>query len=420
MRIAASVVIVLVPALMLGCRKPPSAATKTKPATVEPIKETQLNTVVLTEDAEKKLGLAVAAVEERAFRRARSYPGEVVLPASALVTVSAPVSGKLKVVKGQELPQVGSTVKAGQTMFSLVPHALTQAEQIALKSAVLSLHGAQVDAEGQVKQWESQVKSEDVNVKRFKGLYLNGGGIKKDVDDAEAKLDLAQKGLTAALEKKKLVDSIQLETDADKVKALVISSPRSGIVRTTFAVPGELVPAGAALFEVMNIDKIWIKVPVYLGELPDIAEGKPAQVNNLADLPGTPGVTAQAVQAPPTAAAPSSSADLYYELANTKGKYRPGEKLSVLVPLRDQDKSLGVPWQAVVTDINGGTWVYEQTAPHTYVRSRVQVRYVEAKISASGDNWAVLAEGPKAGTKIVTAGAAEVFGSEFGKSFGAN
>ena len=58
-------------------------------------------------------------------------------------------------------------------------------------------------------------------------------------------------------------------------------------------------------------------------------------------------------------------------------------------------------------DIHGGTWLYEQTAERTYVRRRVQVQYV------SGTS-AVLKEGPKKGTKVVTAGAVELFGTEFG------
>jgi cobalt-zinc-cadmium efflux system membrane fusion protein len=306
--------------------------------------------------------------------------------------------------RSQELPQVGSSVKAGQVMFSLVPEVLTQAELITLKMAVLTLQGAQIDAEGLVKQWESQVTAADVDVQRFKKLYRDGACTKKELDDTEAKLDSAQKGLTAAREKKTLADSIQLKTDAEKVEALVIAAPRSGIVRATFAVAGQLVPAGAPLFEIMKADQVWIKVPVYVGELPEIAEGEPAQVNNLADPLGAPGVTAKPVPAPPTAQA--SSADLYYELANAKGKYRPGEKVSVRVPLRDAKKSLGVPWQALVQDIYGGTWVYVEAAPHKFIRQRVQVRYVDK-------GWAVLDQGPAVGAKVVTAGAAEVFGTEF-------
>jgi hypothetical protein len=60
----------------------------------------------------------------------------------------------------------------------------------------------------------------------------------------------------------------------------------------------------------------------------------------------------------------------------------------------------------VLHDIHGGQWVYEQTAPHTYTRRRAQVARL-----AGGD--AVLASGPPVGSKIVTDGSAELFGTEF-------
>jgi RND family efflux transporter MFP subunit len=372
-----------------------------------PVKEAELNTVVLTELAEKRLGVKTAKAEERPLRRQQSYGGEVTLPASALLTVSAPVSGTLQIPKGQALPPVGARVTSGQAMFTLIPHVLTQAERVSLAQVKLQLAQAKIDADGQVNQAQVQVEAAKVEFKRAEKLYQGSAGIKKDVDDALARLQLAQKGLDAALLRKNLVDHMEVDTEAVAVKPLVIPAPRKGIVRATFAVPGELVPSGAPLFEIMNVDRVWVKVPVYVGELAEIADREPARINNLADPPGAPGVKANPVQSPPTAQAQASAVDLYYELANPEGKYRPGERVSVLVPLKGDDKSLSIPWSAVVHDIYGGTWVYVQTAPRTYARQRVQVRYVV------GDR-AVLAEGPAVGALVVTEGAAELFGTEFG------
>jgi RND family efflux transporter MFP subunit len=395
--------------LAVGCgRKPQGASKPEAPAKVaNPPKETQLNTIELTQDAEKKLGLQTAAVEERAFARQRPYAGEVTLPGSALLTVSAPVSGTLKAEKGQDLPQVGAAVRRGQVLFTLVPHALTQADMASLALAQLQLKKAQIDAMTQVDQALVQLKNAKIDFDRFHQLVSQGANPKKDEDDARAKLDVAEKAHEAAVDLKKMFDSLKLDKADGLVKPLPIPSPRQGLLRTTFAVPGETVPAGAPLFEIMNVNTVWIKVPVYAGELADIADHKPVQVNNLSDPPGARGVTAKPVPAPPTAQAQASAVDLYYELGNTDGKYRPGQRVGVLVPLKDEAKSLAVPWSAVVHDINGGTWVYVQTKERTYARQRVQVKYV------TGDH-AVLEQGPRAGTKVVTAGAAEVFGAEFG------
>jgi len=66
-----------------------------------------------------------------------------------------------------------------------------------------------------------------------------------------------------------------------------------------------------------------------------------------------------------------------------------------------------IPASALVQDYHGGSWVYENPSAQTYVRRRVDVRYVV-------DSWAVLGPGPDAGAKVVTAGAMELFGTEFG------
>ena len=66
-----------------------------------------------------------------------------------------------------------------------------------------------------------------------------------------------------------------------------------------------------------------------------------------------------------------------------------------------------VPFSAIVYDANGGAWLYENTEQHVFVRRRVEVREVV-------EHFAVLARGPDVGVEIVTTGAAELFGTEFG------
>jgi RND family efflux transporter MFP subunit len=388
-----------------GGDKPAKPAAPAKVA--QPVKETQLNTVVLTPEAEQRLGVQTAEVQRRPLRRLQSYAGEISLPTNAVLTVSAPVSGTLQMPNGHTLPAVGARVQKGQPMFGLVPHVLTQAEKVSLAQAQLQLGTLKIEADGKVKQAQVQVDAAKTEFDRTKRLYEGSAGTRKEFDDAVAKLQLAQKGLDAALLSKSLVDGMHLDTEAVSVKPLVIPAPRKGIVRATFAVGGETVPSGTPLFEIMNADTVWVKVPVYVGEVAEVADRESAQINNLADAPGASGVLAKPVQTPPTAQAQASAIDLYYELPNPDGKYRPGERVSVLLPLKGEDKSLSLPWSAVVHDIYGGTWVYVQTAPRTYARQRVQVRFVV------GDR-AVLAEGPAVGARVVTAGTAELFGTEFG------
>jgi hypothetical protein len=72
-----------------------------------------------------------------------------------------------------------------------------------------------------------------------------------------------------------------------------------------------------------------------------------------------------------------------------------------------ETRALVVPLAAIVHDLNGGAWVYEQLDPNTFTRRRVEVERVVG-------TQAVLTRGPPPGTKVVTDGAAELFGIEFG------
>jgi hypothetical protein len=66
-----------------------------------------------------------------------------------------------------------------------------------------------------------------------------------------------------------------------------------------------------------------------------------------------------------------------------------------------------LPYSAVLYDANGDTWTYTNPEPLVFVRHKISIDRVDG---AS----AILAEGPDVGTKVVTVGAAELIGTEFG------
>jgi hypothetical protein len=154
---------------------------------------------------------------------------------------------------------------------------------------------------------------------------------------------------------------------------------------------------------------VWVKTPVYVGDVAEIDTAAEASVGTLTQKHPVVVRKATPVSAPPSANAVASTIDLFYKLDNHPQEYTPGQRVAVSLPLRDESESLTAPWSAIVFDIHGGTWVYERTGETTFARRRVLVRYVT-------DDIAVLADGPSPGTKIVTAGAAELFGAETGYS----
>jgi hypothetical protein len=66
-----------------------------------------------------------------------------------------------------------------------------------------------------------------------------------------------------------------------------------------------------------------------------------------------------------------------------------------------------IPYSALLYDPNGDTWTYTSPDSMVFVRAPVTVEYIDGDV-------AVLSNGPPAGTRIVTVGVAELFGTEFG------
>jgi hypothetical protein len=68
---------------------------------------------------------------------------------------------------------------------------------------------------------------------------------------------------------------------------------------------------------------------------------------------------------------------------------------------------LVIPYAAVLYDVQGQSWVYTNPTPLTYVRASITVATITG-------NQVTLTAGPPAGTVIVTVGAPELYGAEYG------
>jgi hypothetical protein len=75
-------------------------------------------------------------------------------------------------------------------------------------------------------------------------------------------------------------------------------------------------------------------------------------------------------------------------------------------PVKRSGKQKLVPYEALIYDAAGKTYVYTSPERLTFLREPVSVDRVEG-------NRVFLTVGPRAGTRVVTVGATEVYGTEF-------
>lgn len=392
------IAIVAAATILFGCGKPQAAETqKSAPAAkVEnAVKETELATIKLSPQAEARLGIEIAEASIRPVADTRSYAGEIVLPPDRTTAVAAPLSGTLggTLASGSDnssgLPVAGLFVRRSQPLYRLTPFLSPERD-------------LRLQIERDIAAAQTRVEAARVRLNRAEQLLRDKAGSEKNLQQSREDFDLAENELKAARSRLERFDSKPLTSEY----SITITAPRDGIVTKVLANPGQTIAGGAPLLEIANLSSVWVRVPVYVGDLREIAPSQSAKIQNLGDAPGAASRSARPVKAPPSADAVANTADLYFELANADGSLRPGQRLNVTLSLRGATESLTVPWSAVVYDINGGAWVYENTAPQTYVRCRVEISRVV-------NSQAVLARGPTVGTKIATAGVAELFGTEF-------
>jgi RND family efflux transporter MFP subunit len=363
--------------------KPVSAA-----SVANPVPEGALTTVRLSVDAVRRLAIATEPVESASVQPTRTVGGEVVVPPGLSVVVAAPVAGTVLAPESGALPAAGSRVARGATLLRLapLPPDLAQAERD------LSVTRARLQ----------QAQAESARTARLFAERLVSA---REQERAQAELATARATAEAVEAQLRLVRGGR----ASGLTTLRVTTPSEGIVRTLSVAPGQSVAAGAPLAEVLRTDRLWIRVPLYAGDARLVRATASAGVRALGGPTDGPMTSATPVAAPPSADATAASVDLYYEMRGAVATLRPGERVSVTLSLvgGGVERGLTVPVASLVRDLSGGTWVYERADSVTFVRRRVEVARLV------GDR-AVLALGPAVGARIVTSGAAELFGTEFG------
>jgi cobalt-zinc-cadmium efflux system membrane fusion protein len=378
-----------------------------------PVTEQSLSTIVLTEKAEVRLGIVLAEVELADVQQKRTFGGETVVPPGQMAVVSAPIAGLLGPPGPLGVPLPGSQLEKGQAVFSFTPlltperDVLTPAERVSVAQTRAGIATAQIEAGRDVEAAKINVEAAQIAYDRAQELLRSKAGSQRSMDEAEAALRLAKEAQAAAEARHAFLSGIRLEEEAGELASHTIESPVAGVLQDIPVAAGETVVAGEALLSVVKLNPIWVRVPVYVGNWRQIDTEHGASVGEYGQPPDAPARAAKYVSAPPRSADPNATTvDLFYELDNEDGRLYPGQRLPVTLPIESRQKSLVVPFSAILYDIYGGAWVYRQEAPQTYVRTRVEVKYVDPPN-------AVLQRGLEPGAKVVTDGAVELFGTEF-------
>lgn len=336
--------------------------------------EQDLALVRLVSRATERLGIQTTSVERRPTTRTQSFGGFVMTAPGRVLQIVSPGDGTVLAAGGAGLPYPGTRVEKGEELLRLLvvsPAEAAQAREIVeVAAARLAVAEAALEEQG---------------------------------DAGLLEVERARSSLEAARHRQRLLTS-GAGSGAERLAPLLVTSPFAGVVSSLAVSAGQSVSAGAALVELVQTDPVWVRTPLFSGDLSLLDPRADASVRRLGERDWRSGPR---IAGPPTANASSSSVDLFFELPNPSGELRPGERVEVRLAFASQGPAIVLPHSAVVYDIHGASWVYEELESDVYVRRRLEIDFVR------GDD-VVARSGPADGARIVTEGAAELFGAEFG------
>ena len=370
-----------------GSSTPPASGKAAPAAKVDsPKPEMDLASVTLSPEAQKHLAIQTMKAAIEPVTQTRTVGAEAMVPPGKSVVVTAPIAGTLTAARAAAI----GPVSRGDVIFEIVP--LQQAER--------DVRG---EAERAVEEAEARLTQTTQRAQRLEQLLKEGSASVRAVEEAQADRRVAAAAADAARKRLESVSRMAIGARGE----MALRAPFDGLILELKAAPGQTVAAGAPVAELAQTSNLWIRAAVYAGDLPSLDTSQPAMVARLGQETTGPWRQVARVAGPPAANASAASVDLYFDVpANAAMPMRPGERVALRVPLKTSARALVVPQSAVIYDVNGGTWVYEQRAPTQYARRRVELG------GPSGAN-VIVVRGLAEGMTIVTVGAAELYGTEF-------
>jgi len=163
----------------------------------------------------------------------------------------------------------GDAVDIGQVLLRL--------EDTQIRAKVERTRQALRARDAQLKTTISQEKQAHHDAKRFQSLFAQGTTTKRESEQMELAWTLAKNQVNAA--KALRAEAKAAVTEAQSVlHDLTITAPSTGIITTRIVNAGEVVTAGAPLFDIVDLDRLYLKAYIQELHIGKIRLNLPAQV----------------------------------------------------------------------------------------------------------------------------------------------
>ncbi len=314
----------------------------------------------------RALGIQTAPLQSQTDSVIASFPAQVIVPPKAEQVVSSPVAGLV----AQLLVQQNQVVRSGDPLVRLVSPELGQL-QLQLLQAI-----ARATLARQAARREQALFDEGIIPQRR--VQETQAGLK----EAEAALNQAKAALrlsgmpTATIER--------IAASGKPQDSITLTAMQAGIVTEIAVKPGQRVEAATALLHVAQTDSLWLDIQLPVSESANWPAGTKVKVAGR-------GIAARILSASPTVSSSSQTVVLRAAVEGKTGRIRPGEFVTVELPVAATQDGWDVPLSAVAHDGNQA---------YLFVRTADGFEARPVKVAASAGQR-VRVQGPlKAGEQI--------------------
>ncbi len=323
------------------------------------------------------LGIQTAPLQSQTDPVLARYPAQVIVPPKAEQVVSSPVAGLV----AQLLVQQNQVVRSGEPLLRLVSPELGQLQLQLLQASARATLARQA-----AHREQSLFKEGIIPQRRVQEAQAGLSEAEATLNQARAALRLS--GMSAAAIKR-------VEASGMPQDSITLVAKQAGIVTAIAVTPGQRVEAATALLTVAQTDSLWLDIQLPVSESANWPPGTKVRI------PGRD-VTARLLSTSPTVSSSSQTVALRAAIEGKTGQVRPGEFVTVELPVAATQGSWVVPLSAVV---------YAGKQAYLFVRTPdgFEGRPVQAMASA-GQQMRV--QGPlKAGEQIAVSGVVALKGA---------
>lgn len=292
--------------------------------------------------------------------------------AELLGTVTAAPQGRAVI----QTPQTGKIVSLRVTPGQSVAKGQTLA---IIEQQVEA--GTQIDIISQRNTLNAEVKAAKVQYDRL--LSIADIAAKKDLTEARARYE-------AAVQNLRLFNS-NVGSNMGSTKMISLTSPITGVVGTFNYAMGAVINSGETLFEITNLNRVYVETQVFASDLNDAAKASRFEAFSNYD---TATFSLRMISTAQAVNSENQAQRVVFEVINPNGKFKIGENVRVLKYGSNRIAQLVVPTSAIV-DIGG--------KPALFIKDRAE--QFSVSFIQKGENnsiYTAIAQGAEAGERVVT------------------